>query len=347
MPIRPVDVRRKEFKNSLRGYDANQVDDFLDSVADEFERIYSDNSRMREEISNLRERLDQFEKLEASIRDALVHAEQAAKDLREAAARDAENMRATASREAELTIREAKSRAHQMLADSSARVERVQESYEALRKARQTFAADFRHLLKSYLEVMDNMDVASAKEIEASLRERMDTESIAAAREAAAQEAGRAREEAARAQEEAARIQEEPADETGDETELMEEPPVSPQAYEPARDVVPGGGGEGAYEEPGEPEVDEPEPEPSSVEDADQETVVYEPARNAGAAGEEAEEQQEGPLAEQRDEEEEAALASERSSSEFFAEESEQEQEEAPEEDRRIFRASRFLRRRE
>src|SRR3712207_329582 len=174
MPIRPIDVRRKEFRNSFRGYDANQVDDFLDAVADEFERAYTDNSRMREEISSLRERLQQFEELEGSIRAALVHAEQAADDLRQ-----------SASREADFTIREAKARAHQMLADSSARVERIQESYEAMQEAKRNFANDFRHLLKTYMEMMENMEIVSAREIETSLRERLDTESIAVAREAA------------------------------------------------------------------------------------------------------------------------------------------------------------------
>src|ERR671929_1194823 len=101
MPIRPIDVRRKEFRNSLRGYDANQVDDFLDAVADEFERYYTENSRMREEISSLRERLQQFEELEGSIRAALIHAEQAANDLRRSAAAEAEDLRRSASREAD------------------------------------------------------------------------------------------------------------------------------------------------------------------------------------------------------------------------------------------------------
>ena len=68
MPIRPIDVRRKEFRNGFRGYDANQVDDFLDAVADEFERTYTENSRLREEVSSLRESLQQFEELEGSIR---------------------------------------------------------------------------------------------------------------------------------------------------------------------------------------------------------------------------------------------------------------------------------------
>src|SRR3712207_919777 len=174
MAIRPVDIRRKEFKSGFRGYDANQVDDFLDEVADEFERTFAENQRMSEEITTLQERLQQFEELESSIREALVHAQQTARDLRR-----------NAGKEAELIVREAKEQSHRILADSSSRIERVQESYEVLRKAKQDFSNDFRHLLKSYLAVMDNTDVASAKEIESSLRERLDLESVAAAREAA------------------------------------------------------------------------------------------------------------------------------------------------------------------
>src|ERR687892_2405177 len=194
MPIRPIDVRRKEFKSAFRGYDANQVDDFLDAVADEFERNYTENQRMREEVSSLRDRLQQFEDLEGSIQAALVHAEQASNDLRRAAAREAEGIKQGAQKEADFTIREAQSRSHQMLADSSARIERVQDSYTALQEAKRSFANEFRHLLKTYTDIMENMEVASAREIEASLRGRLDTESIAVVREAAQEEARSAEE---------------------------------------------------------------------------------------------------------------------------------------------------------
>ena len=190
MPIRPIDIRRKEFKSGFRGYDANQVDDFLDAVADEFERNYTENQRMREEVSSLRDRLQQFEDLEGSIRAALVHAEQASNDLRRAATREAEGMRQSAQREADFTIREAQTRSHQMLADSSSRIERVQDSYEALQEAKKSFTNDFRHLLKTYMDMMENMEFSSAREIEATLRERLDTESIAVVREAAEQRPG-------------------------------------------------------------------------------------------------------------------------------------------------------------
>ena len=188
MPIRPIDIRRKEFKSGFRGYDANQVDDFLDAVADEYERNYTENQRMREELSSLRDRLQQFEDLEGSIRAALVHAEQASNDLRRAATSEAEDVRQSAQREADFTIREAQTRSHQMLADSSARIERVQDSYEALQEAKKSFTNDFRLLLKTYMDIMENMEVSSAREIEASLRERLDTESIAVVREAAQHE---------------------------------------------------------------------------------------------------------------------------------------------------------------
>lgn len=174
MAIRPVDVRRKEFKRRFRGYDANQVDDFLDEVADEFENTYAENRRLSEELATLQGRLEQFEELEGAIREALVYAQQVARDLQR-----------NANKEAEIAVREAKEQAHRILADSSARVERVQESYEVLRKAKQAFNNDFRHLLRTYADVMEHADVASAKEIESSLRERLDTESIATARQAA------------------------------------------------------------------------------------------------------------------------------------------------------------------
>ncbi len=300
MPIRPIDVRRKEFRNSLRGYDANQVDDFLDAVADEFERAYTDNSRMREEIASLRERLQQFEELEGSIRAALVHAEQAAEDLRRSATQEAEDLRRSAAREADLTIRDAKARSHQILADSSARVERVQESYNALQEAKRNFANDFRRLLKSYMDTMENMEIASARDIEASLRERLDTESISVAREAAAYEGEGA----------------EPA---------QEEPGVEAAAEAPAAE-------DAAATQRIEPEE---EPAPSSQEpDTEVETALEEPPPAEEPAAEEVER-------------EDPTLAVEGSSQDFFERE---EGGEAPSDegstDSRIFRASRFLRRR-
>ena len=350
MPIKPVDVRRKEFRNGFRGYDANQVDDFLDAVADEFERSYTENQRMREEVSSLRDRLQQFEDLEGSIRAALVHAEQAANDLRRAANKDAEDVRQSARREAEFTIREAQSRSHQMLADSSARIERVQESYEALQEAKRSFANDFRHLLKTYMEMMENMEVASAREIEASLRERLDTESIAVVHEAAREEAATAEgpEEALAADEAEASE----ADRTVSGHALVErEEPVEAGDVTDEAAAVDAGATQSIERDDDGVHLEQSET-PSPPEEAPTEVIRPEEVQTEGpyverargspeAAGAEVEPEVE-PEAAGEVEREEPSLAEESSSQEFF--------DRGQTEDRgdsRIFRASRFLRRRE
>src|ERR687896_714244 len=304
MPIRPIDVRRKEFKSGFRGYDPNQVDDFLDAVADEFERNFTENQRMREEVSSLRDRLQQFEDLEGSIRAALVHAERASNDLRRAVAQEAEGIKQSAQREADFTIREAQSRSHQMLADSSARIERVQDSYDALQEAKRSFANEFRHLLKTYTDIMENMEVASAREIEASLRGRLDTESIAVVREAAQEEAQ-------------------------DTLSGLEAVDPADQELEPAMDEQPTEviRPEGNEPETEDPEVAEPEVEPSTAQD-EMDQPVQEPPVSV-------------PEAVTEVEREEPSLAEESSSEQFF------DRQEGERSDSRIYRASRFLRRRE
>jgi cell division initiation protein len=344
LPIRPIDVRRKEFKSGFRGYEANQVDDFLDAVADEFERNYTENQRMREEVSSLRDRLQQFEELEGSIRAALIHAEQASNDLRRAATQEAEGIKQSAQREADFTIREAQRRSHQMLADSSSRIERVRTSYDALQEAKRSFTNDFRYLLKTYTETMENMEVASAREIEASLRERLDTESIAVVREAAKEEA-RAIDVAMPAEEAmtAAEGGEEPVSQDLDDTlsglEVVESTEEGPDLQErvPAADEQPTGvvrdEGIGPVDaDPEEPqpedlEVQEPEVEPSMAQEERAEAFEEHPVSEPEAADEV--------------EQEETSLAEESSSQEFF----DREQDEHS--DSRIFKASRFLRRRE
>jgi cell division initiation protein len=385
VPIRPIDIRRKEFKSGFRGYDAIQVDDFLDAVADEFERNYTENQRMREEVSSLRDRLQQFEDLEGSIRAALVHAEQASNDLRRAATSEAEDLRQSAQREADFTIREAQTRSHQMLADSSSRIERVQNSYEALQDAKKSFTNDFRHLLKTYMEMMDNMEVSSAREIEATLRERLDTESIAVMREAAREEDIASQEPAfAPAAVDADEGEltdpgltdlepEEPAFTTGEvdpdatqlietdqaaeghvpvdepaavdepviygdpvaadvvpeQSEAQETPPAAdeqPTQVLRAEDMGPLSEPEPQEAPPDDPEVAEPEVEPSTVQDDTQ--MSEEPPAS-------------GPEAAEEVEREEPTLAEVSSSQEFF------DREHAEQGDSRIFRASRFLRRRD
>jgi cell division initiation protein len=198
---------------------------------------------------------------------------------------------------------------------------------------------DFRHLLKTYTDVMENMEVASAREIETSLRERLDTESIAVVRESAQEEA-RSAEEAmvtAEAMAAAGMVPEpqdaqdtlsgleavEPAEE---DTEVQR---IGSAADEQPTTVIRAEGSEPLADEPEteEPISEDPEVEPSTAQDeTDQAEAVQEPPSTEVAS---------------EVEREEPSLAEESSSQMFF------DREEGEQSDSRILKASRFLRRRE
>jgi cell division initiation protein len=174
--------------------------------------------------------------------------------------------------------------------------------------------------------MMENMEVASAREIETSLRERLDTESIAVVREAAQEEARSAEEEMVTAQ--APDAQDtlsglEPAEE---DWEIQD---IGSAADEQPTAVIRAEGSEPLADEPEteEPISEHPEVvEPSTAQDeTDQTGAVQEPPSTEAAS---------------EVEREEPSLAEESSSQHFFDREGEQS-------DSRIFRASRFLRRRE
>ena len=48
MKLTPMDINNKEFKKGLRGYHADEVDEFLDEVVDNYEELYKENANLKE-----------------------------------------------------------------------------------------------------------------------------------------------------------------------------------------------------------------------------------------------------------------------------------------------------------
>src|SRR5207249_1580916 len=78
--LTPLDVRKQEFRKSLRGYEPMGVEDFRVRVADELERILREKSVLEERVAALGEQLRAYRDRERAMNEALVAAQQ----LREA-----------------------------------------------------------------------------------------------------------------------------------------------------------------------------------------------------------------------------------------------------------------------
>lgn len=107
--ITPMDIHNKTFSKKLRGYADDEVNSFLEEVANDYERIYREHREMEEQMDSLKSRLAHYEKMEATMSSTLVMAQETA-----------ENVKTTAKKEADVIIREAQNKAAQIVAGAEA-----------------------------------------------------------------------------------------------------------------------------------------------------------------------------------------------------------------------------------
>ena len=88
--LTPIDIQRQDFEVKLRGYNADEVDDFLDLVGKDYEKLYKDNAELREEIKHLNASLEQYKKMEETLKQSIVLAQTAAEDIKRSAAEKAD-----------------------------------------------------------------------------------------------------------------------------------------------------------------------------------------------------------------------------------------------------------------
>ena len=82
--LTPLDVRKKreDFRRTMRGYDPEQVDVFLDLVAERFESLVEKETRLTEQVRMMSEQLRTFQERERALNDALVTAQELREDAR-------------------------------------------------------------------------------------------------------------------------------------------------------------------------------------------------------------------------------------------------------------------------
>lgn len=152
MKLTPLDIRHKEFKRGLRGYIDGDVDEFLDEVADEFERLFKENIELGEQVDSLQERVDQYRNLEETLQKTLVSAQKSAEELK-----------VNAEKEAQLILREAEMKARQMVNDSHADKQAIEKSIIMLKGAEEEFRFKFRALLQGYMKQVDELEERAKK----------------------------------------------------------------------------------------------------------------------------------------------------------------------------------------
>ena len=143
MRLTPLDIHHKEFRNSLRGYNAEEVDQFLDEVADEFERLFKENIDLSEKVDTAEAQVRSYTENEHTIQNTMVAAQRSAEDIVDRARREAEQL-----------VRDAELKAKELVQDALAEKQQWQADLSRVRDAEDDFRGKFRDMLKKYLREM-------------------------------------------------------------------------------------------------------------------------------------------------------------------------------------------------
>ena len=149
MKVTPLDIRRKEFKRSVRGYADEEVDLFLDEVADELERLAVENAELLERLRRQEGELSGNQQLRGVLEKTLVSAQIQADDTV-----------ATARAEADHLVREAEFKAQGIVSESYSEVQRVQQALVQLKQLEEDFRSKFQSLLQGHLKVLSEPAIA-------------------------------------------------------------------------------------------------------------------------------------------------------------------------------------------
>ena len=87
--LTPIDIQRQDFEVKFRGYNADEVDDFLDLVGKDYEKLYKENAELRERVKQLDKAVEQYKAMEATLQQSIVLAQTAAEDIKKSAAEKA------------------------------------------------------------------------------------------------------------------------------------------------------------------------------------------------------------------------------------------------------------------
>ncbi|ADL68738.1 MULTISPECIES: DivIVA domain-containing protein [Thermoanaerobacterium] len=145
--LTPMDIHNKEFKRSFRGYNENEVDEFLDKVMEDYELLYKENSDLKDRVNILNDKLQNYTDIEKTLNNTLVVAQKSAEDLKQ-----------NAKKEADLIIQQAHQEAEKIMQKANQEVVRIRTELENQKRKLNIFKAKFKALLEGELEAVLSID---------------------------------------------------------------------------------------------------------------------------------------------------------------------------------------------
>ena len=179
MALTPLDIHNKEFHVKLRGYDQDEVNDFLDQVIKDYEQALKENERLTDSLKQNQEKLKYFNDLKDSLNQSIIVAQEAADKVKANSQREAEIINREAQKQGQDIIDQANEKARHILDEASKKAKKLAVETDDLRKQARIFRQKLQVMMESQLEVVKGSewdeilkqgDTSSFEEIQEAIR---------------------------------------------------------------------------------------------------------------------------------------------------------------------------------
>jgi cell division initiation protein len=144
MRITPLDIQQMVFRVGFRGYDKDEVNRFLEELAQTVESLNLDSTIQRERILSLEQQLAELKRTESTLSSTLLSAQTLAEDLKR-----------NAQREADLVVKEAELKAGELIRQARVDLTDTQRDLSALQKQRLLMVERLRASLRMFERMLE------------------------------------------------------------------------------------------------------------------------------------------------------------------------------------------------
>jgi len=155
MKFTPMTIKSQEFAKSLRGYDIEEVNTYLEKMANEIELVIEENKKLSGEVEELRKRVSDFNKIEKELQATLVKTKESSSQSLESTQKQTSTM-----------IKEAEIKAKQMIDKAKEDANEIRDAVITLREERDLIISKLKAMVNSQEKILESKVQRSQQETE-------------------------------------------------------------------------------------------------------------------------------------------------------------------------------------
>jgi cell division initiation protein len=144
MKVSPLSIKKQEFNRAMRGYDKDEVQAFLDKLADEFETLQRENDSLKKELEESTVKLAEFRRIEKNLQDTLLKAQESSSKSIE-----------STKKQSSLMMKEAEIKASQILEKARENANDIRNAVINLREEKNLIIANLRAIINSQAHLLE------------------------------------------------------------------------------------------------------------------------------------------------------------------------------------------------